>query len=282
MSGSAGAAAAPSIVGLRAAIAVVLALGWSARPGTAQRMSRRRLPSVSPTDPESPPVPVRWVVVVWWTGVALVALRTGPTIGVVLAVVGWVVPRQVRAAAEERTGRAFDRELPVLLDAWARHVRGGLAPTTGLVDAVGGSGPAVQRAMAPLITALQRGVSLEEAIAERWPERPGPAGPLVTAAVAVARPLGGVRAQGLDAVASTVREHAGLEAEKQVQAAQARVSAVVMTVAPLLFCAFLVLRDSDASAFLLRSPAGVACGALGVGLDLLAGTWMRLAVRRAG
>ena len=216
------------------------------------------------------------------TVVLLVAARLGPTIGLGLALAAWLVPRRVRAAAQERTGRSFDRELPSLLDAWARHVRGGLAPAVALVDATAGSGASVQRAMAPVMGALQRGASLEEAVAQRWPDRSGPARPLVTAAVAIAQPLGGVRAQGLDVIAATVREHAGLEAEKQVQAAQARVSAVVMTVAPLLFCAFLVLRDGDASAFLLRSPVGVACGVVGIGLDLLAGTWMRAAVRRAG
>lgn len=278
----------PVSVGLRAAFATVLLahglvrsaptparLPTPAIDGSRASVARRVDPSLTGVRVPS------WAVAALSAAVLLGTARGGPVIGVAMAAVAWVAPRQLRAASRERAGRVFDRALPGLLDAWARNVRGGLAPAAALVDAVAGSGAAVRRALAPVVRSLERGASLEEAVAERWPTRPGPAGPLVTAAVAVSHPLGGLRAQGIDAVAATVREHAGLEAEKHVQAAQARVSAVVMTVAPLLFCAFLVLRDGEASAFLLRSPLGVACGALGVGLDLLAGVWMRTAVRRA-
>jgi tight adherence protein B len=66
----------------------------------------------------------------------------------------------------------------------------------------------------------------------------------------------------------------------QALATQARISAVVITVAPLAFAALGVLGDEHTATFLLRTPRGLACLAAGVALDAFGAWWMaRLAGR---
>jgi tight adherence protein B len=92
--------------------------------------------------------------------------------------------------------------------------------------------------------------------------------------------LGGAPARALDAVSASLRDRLGVAAEARALAAQAKASAAVMFGAPLVFCVFLVLSDSSAAAFLLRTPLGLGCLVVGVGLDAIGARWMGGILRR--
>jgi Flp pilus assembly protein TadB len=93
--------------------------------------------------------------------------------------------------------------------------------------------------------------------------------------------LGGVRPDALDGLTTMMRERTTAGADVATQAAQARVSAIVLGCAPMVFCGLLVLSDGRSSAFLLHSPIGLGCAVVGLVLDGIGAVWMSTVTRRA-
>jgi Flp pilus assembly protein TadB len=127
--------------------------------------------------------------------------------------------------------------------------------------------------------ALARGDSLHTAVTG-WRERVhAKVGVTVldelVAAVALGEAVGGVRASAIEVLADLATERRALAQEVGAQASQAKASAVVMTVAPLVFSAQMVLRDPAASRLLLGTPVGWVLMAIGGSLDGLAWLWIR-------
>jgi tight adherence protein B len=90
---------------------------------------------------------------------------------------------------------------------------------------------------------------------------------------------GGAQARAVDGVAATLRDRLALDAEVRALSSQARASAVVIGVAPVVFGAVTAATDARTAAFLFRSPVGLLCLAMGLGLDALSWFWMRRLVR---
>jgi tight adherence protein B len=138
-------------------------------------------------------------------------------------------------------------------------------------QAADGSGEAIS----DLGAAVVSGVPVAQAT-DRWQRRaPGASGALVAAAIGLAAHAGGAAARAVDGVAATLRERRDVDAEANALAAQARLSAVVIAVAPLGFAAVAVAADPRATDFLLGSPIGWLCLAAGLGLDVASVLWMR-------
>lgn len=115
---------------------------------------------------------------------------------------------------------------------------------------------------------------------ERWAvARPLPGVRLAAAALALAVEVGGGGARALDGVALTLRQRQAAAGEVRALATQARLSAVVLTLAPLAFAAVASVSDPRAAAILLRSPVGQGCLALGLSLDALGAAWMARVTR---
>ena len=85
---------------------------------------------------------------------------------------------------------------------------------------------------------------------------------------------GGGAAEPLDRLANTLRRRAADAAERSVHSAQARLSAIVMTVLPG-GVLVLLLSTSGAVRDVARSPLGLAVISLGLGLNLIGWWWMR-------
>ena len=103
---------------------------------------------------------------------------------------------------------------------------------------------------------------------------------VVIQAVTAAATLGGPVAATLDAGAALLRERHALRAEARAQAAQAWLSAKVLTAAPLLVAAWGLLScPSFRSA--LTGPVGISAAASGAGCNAIGWWWMRRLVRVA-
>jgi tight adherence protein B len=102
---------------------------------------------------------------------------------------------------------------------------------------------------------------------------------LAATALALAAGVGAAPARAVDGVAATLRERNELAAERRTLATQARSSAVVLSVAPVGFALLLGTTDRAAARFLLRSPGGWTCLAVGLGLDAVGAVWMIRLVR---
>lgn len=83
--------------------------------------------------------------------------------------------------------------------------------------------------------------------------------------------LGGSAPHALDRTAAAVRERRAAVSERHAHAAQARLSATVLSVVPLGFAVWSAVSDRRVAAFFLGSASGAAC--LGAGLLLNALGW---------
>jgi len=86
---------------------------------------------------------------------------------------------------------------------------------------------------------------------------------------------GGDLACAMEEVAATLRHRVGGRQETKALAAQARLSAMVVAVAPLVFTVLAGVTDPAVIGFLLGTPAGWACLVAGLGLDVVGALWMR-------
>jgi tight adherence protein B len=124
------------------------------------------------------------------------------------------------------------------------------------------------------------GISLPDAI-ERA-RRPVPTAPddrLALSVLSAIAEAGGPPAEPLDRAAGVLRERRGAAAERDVAAAQSRLSAQVLGVLPVGTTAWSATTDPALGHMLFRTPIGLGCLTTGVALDLLGWRWMRRIVR---
>lgn len=177
-------------------------------------------------------------------------------------------------ALRGRGDRVYAEVLPLGLDLVARSLRTGAS----LQQAVGEAGDATPGAVGGDFRAIaaecRLGRPLVTAV-EGWAERRAlPAVRLAAAALCLGAETGGAQARAVDSVASTLREHVAHHGEVRALTSQARTSALVIAVAPILFGALTVLVDPSSARFLLRTPLGLTLLVLGVGLDGVSAAWM--------
>jgi tight adherence protein B len=85
----------------------------------------------------------------------------------------------------------------------------------------------------------------------------------------------------VDSVAASLRDRISLAAEIRAQGAQARLSAWVISAAPLVFVSISAATDARIRHVLVRTPLGWACVVVGLSLDAAGALWMRHMARAA-
>jgi tight adherence protein B len=191
-------------------------------------------------------------------------------------------PAPVRSRAGrhvELFGRRRRRRLsgPDDLAAWcdrlARAVRGGAT----LPAAVRRSVPPDDTRVRPVITALEHGLPLRAALAQV-----DPAADLdvVTTVLDACAASGGSAAEPLDRAAAALRGRAAEAAERRTHSAQARLSALVMTVIPIAMLVVLLVTAASVRD-VVRSPLGGLVVTIGGALNLAGWRWMRRQIERA-
>ena len=257
---------------------------WAPLQRVVERMADRAAATLLAADIGGDP---RALVVRWMVASAVVALlavgRWGPT-GVIIALAGSVgAAAAVVGWRRGRSGQRYAAALPVVLEACAGRLRAGASLTEALASAAGdATGSSMLDAdLAALARRVDHGQPFAAAVEEWAGGRVVPGLGLVAAALVLGAEAGGARAQALDGVAATLRDRRAVAAEVDALSSQARASAVVMMGAPVAFAALGLLSDPEVSAFLLRTPAGLGCLAVGLALDALAGIWMLRIARSA-
>ena len=251
--------------------------------------------------PEPPPrvaavladadLPVR-PAVAWtaWLG----ALVLGPLAAVItggpglagVALLGLVAgPALVVRTRRGRAGARVEQALPVALEAVARSLRSGASLRQAVEEAGASTGSGGGRV---LVAELSRaaaeaaqGASLVTALEGVAARRPLPGVRLGVAALCLGAETGGAQARAVDGVASTVRERLAVGAELRALSSQARISALVIGLAPIGFGAFAAATDPRTSEFMLHTPAGLILLATGLLLDGLGWLWMQRLARVA-
>jgi tight adherence protein B len=183
-----------------------------------------------------------------------------------------IVQRLRRRLLQSRRDRAMERALPDALDAIARALRSGGSLQQAIAEAA--SGPLADD-LGRIARDAADGVRLGAAL-EAWAAtRPLPGVRLTTAALALGSETGGASAQAIDGVAATLRVHLAIAGEVRALSSQARMSALVIVLAPVAFTFLAASSDHRTASFLFATPFGWLCLVLGLGLDAVGWMWMR-------
>ena len=225
------------------------------------------------------PVPLAWTA---WVG----ALAVGPLVAAVVggpglagvAALGLVAgPVLVVRTRRGRADARLEQALPGALEAVARSLRSGASLRQAVEEAgrAGGTDRALAAELARAAAEAGQGASLVSALEAVGARRPLPGIRLGVAALCLGAETGGAQARAVDGVAATVRERLAVAAELRALSSQARISALVIGVAPVGFGAFAAATDPRTSQFLLHTSAGLVLLVVGLVLDALGWLWMQ-------
>lgn len=221
-------------------------------------------------------------VVVGTAGLVTAGVAIGPHAVVGLVAVAAIGPVRARLSRRLALRRQRDVQLPAALDRLAASLRSGASLTMALDEVGRALDPPVGPELAALAREASHGRPVREVLDGWSSAHDDPGTRLAASAMVLATIVGSAPARAIDGVAATVRERLDLAAERRALAAQARTSALVLSVAPVGFAGLLVLGDTAASGFLLGTPTGWACLVTGVGLDAAGAWWMARLSRSDG
>lgn len=184
----------------------------------------------------------------------------------------------VAAFARRRPSNVGPADVAEWCEALARSVRSG----TSLHESVTSTAPntpAMTDHLDPYRHRLARGDTLIDAVRPSQP----PAGHdlrLALDVIGICSAVGGSAAAALDRTAVALRQRAADRSERRSQAAQARLSAHVLTVVPLAMLGLLLIVDVDVRTA-VATPIGAAVVAGGLALNAAGWLWMRAVVERS-
>ncbi len=214
----------------------------------------------------------------WGFGVPVLAgatlIAAGPILAVGATLVGVAGPAGVLWARRGRGDASVEAALPNALEAVARGLRTGASLRQAVADAAGRTPGSLGRELGLVSTLAERGVPLVRALEGLAARRPLPGVRLAVAALCLGAETGGAQAQAVDGVATTLRDRMAVLAEVRALSSQARLSALVISLAPLGFGAFAATTDPRTAAFLFHTAAGLALLVAGGMLDGLGWVWM--------
>jgi tight adherence protein B len=188
-----------------------------------------------------------------------------------LAVAGAALALALRRGTADRLVEAA---LPGALEAVARSLRSGAGQHQAVVESAGGATGPLGAELATVARGLTGGAVLEQALGDLERRRPLPGVRLAVAALLLGAEAGGAHARALDGVAASVRSRLAVSQEVRALSSQTRLSAVVIAAAPVAFAALATGTDAASATFLLRTPLGLACLAVGLALDGVGAWWM--------
>lgn len=214
----------------------------------------------------------------WLATGALMAVAAlvvgGPGLVVVAVLTSTVGPLVGLRMAAGRADRLLEDALPDALEAMARALRSGASLRQAVGEAAEATTGILGHDLGGVAHEVHHGRSLVSAL-DQWAQaRPLPGVRLATSALGLGAETGGAQARALDGVAATLRSRQAVGREVRALSSQARLSGVVITLAPLGFSALAAVSDDRTASFLLTTPLGLACLTGGITLDGVAALWM--------
>jgi tight adherence protein B len=184
----------------------------------------------------------------------------------------------VRRIRARRECRQLTAEIPSALERLAASMRAGGGVIAGLSVAAAGDG-VLARDLARVLADVECGSTLPEALGRWRSSRPQPEVMVTAGALEVVVMAGGRAAAALEGLAAGLRDAADCRAEVVAQSTQARLSAVVVGVAPVAALALTALVDPGTAAVLVTTAPGRACLTAALMAMTLAALWMARLVR---
>lgn len=183
--------------------------------------------------------------------------------------------RLLARLGRSRSAERLERSLPAALEGMARSVRSGASLRQAVEEVARAVPDPLGTELRRVAAELKAGASLASALDSLAGRSALPGVRLAVTALSLGNEWGGSTARGLDGVAVTLRERFAVADEIHALGAQARMSALVISLAPLAFGAFAVATDPRTATFLLGTPLGIGFVLAGVLLDAAGWLWMR-------
>jgi tight adherence protein B len=186
----------------------------------------------------------------------------------------WLLNRLLGASPQSNTqapktiGSVAD-----FLDAIAREVHSGYSLTLAFVNTAERF-PNLAWWTEPIVVHCIRGHSLANAIADTTPTNWTADVALATRTLSVASNGGYGIANTLEKSASILREREHIALERRAQTAQIRLSTSVLSWIPLVICVWVITRQSHTKTFLLQTPLGLMCIAVGLIFNIAGRNWI--------
>lgn len=180
--------------------------------------------------------------------------------------------------ARDRADRRGAAAIPPALDRVSAVLRAG-GTVSEAVSGLAAAGGPLSGDLRRVHARAEMGAGLVDALS-LWPtERPIPGVRAAAGALALAAELGGGCADALEGLGASLRARDGAVREALALSAQARVSAVVVGLAPLGYLLLAAVVDPAALGALLGTGVGRVCLVFGLMLDAAGAAWMRAMVR---
>lgn len=204
--------------------------------------------------------PAEWVAVCAASPLAAGTLGLAATrhalAGLVLGLLGLLVPLLVLQGRQASRLRRFDAQLPDALMLLAASLRAGHSFSQAMQTVAAELPPPLAAEFAWASGEAALGVPLDLALGRMTERVPSPDLDLVVTAILIQLPLGGNLAEVLDAIADTIRERVRLAGEVRTLTAEGKLSAVILIVLAPALALLLSLRDPTYFQPLLASPTG--------------------------
>jgi tight adherence protein B len=178
----------------------------------------------------------------------LIALATMP--------IALMLPKRYLARMRKKRIATLERQLPDSLLMMAGALRAGASFPIALESVVQESAPPISQEFDLLMREIRLGIDLDIAMRNIEKRIPIPDFMMVTAAITIAREVGGNLAEALESVAGTLREKLQMEGKINALTSQGRMQGIVMTCLPLLLMLVLHLMEPKAMAPLFNEPVG--------------------------
>lgn len=244
-----------------------------------ERASRSLAASLSRADLDvTPEAAVKWwalaLVAVAWCALLLAPPLLLPAL--IVGVIGGPVLLRLRSSHADRAARAA---LPSVLDHVVAQLRSGGTVIEALQVAAARPGP-LRPDFTRMEARLALGASLDETLHQWATERPIAGVRGAAGALSMVTTMGGSAAHALEGLVQSLRNDDAAMGEAKALSSQARISAVVVGAAPLIYLVFATATDPASSRVLVSTTVGQVCLTLGLGLEVLAALWMRALVGR--
>jgi tight adherence protein B len=198
-----------------------------------------------------------------WTMLAmvllpLIAYLLSRNIFVALAMlpIAAILPGKYLVWMRKRRIATLERQLPDALLMMAGGLRAGASFPIALESVVQEASPPISQEFDLLMREIRLGIDLDIAMKNVEKRIPVPDFMMVTAAITIAREVGGNLAEALESVAKTLREKLQMEGKIKALTSQGRMQGIVMTCLPLLLMVVLRWMEPKAMAPLFSEPVG--------------------------
>lgn len=166
------------------------------------------------------------------------------------------------------------------LDALARRTASGQSLAHAISEVSRTGGPFAEH-LRGLATQHSLGVPLHRAVAALRRDDAGAEERLAITTLEVLARLGGAVPSALDRAAVAVRDRRTIAADRKACAAQARISAAVLSMLPALVAVWTTTNDARIAHFIVHENLGRTCTAAAVLLNAAGWFWMRSLVGRS-